>query len=296
MKIATSALFLAASVTALAQQYETTRARITGGGGNGKCSFEVLVDGTVEIEVLGDQARMRSLAGANGQWRKMECNQALPANPAQFGFNPTGGRGKQSLTTNPNDNRGVAVVRIEDSQGGSDTYKFDMTWNGSTGPQSGRNVPGRNGNPGTGGSIFDQGNNNGFPQNNNGGGFPNNNSNNNGSIFNGGGNSNDPVNYQAPGDGYLRRFNNGSDDQLSDGQVNVDRNGRVTVILNSRNNGRIQLNGTVILNNGDRLVANVSGGTMQGAMEILLDTRNRVQELAMTGVGRNRFELRWQPR
>jgi hypothetical protein len=103
------------------------------------------------------------------------------------------------------------------------------------------------------------------------------------------------VNYKAAGDGYLRQFR-GSDDQLSEGQVTVDRSGRVTVVLTSRSNGRIQLNGTVILNNGDRLVANMSGGTMQGAMEILLDTRNRVQELAMTGVGRNRFELRWQPR
>lgn len=290
MKMKSTALFLAVSAIALGQQYVSTRARITGGGGDGKCSFEVLVDGTVEIEILGDQARMRSLAGANGQWRKMECNMALPANPAQFSFSPQGGRGKQTLTMNPVDNRGVAVVKIEDSQGGSDTYKFDLSWKGSTGPQSGRNVPGRNGNPGTGGSIFDPEPANNFPVSTPGGfptsapvpsaAF---------SVWN------DQVNFRAAGDGYLRLFR-GSDDQIGDGQVTVDPSGRVQVALTTRSNGRVQLSGNLILVQGDRLVANMTGGIMQGAMEILLDSRNRVQELAMTGVGRNHFELRWQPR
>jgi hypothetical protein len=52
----------------------------------------------------------------------------------------------------------------------------------------------------------------------------------------------------------------------------------------------------LVLADRDRLVANMAGGEIHGTMEILLDTRNRVQELAMTGVGRNRFELRWQPK
>ena len=290
MKMRSTALFLAISGVAFGQQYESTRAKITGGGGDGKCSFEVQVDGSVEIEILGDQARMRATVGANGQWKKMECNQVLPPNPAQFHYDPTGGRGKQTLALAPNDNRGVALVKVEDSQGGSDTYKFDFSWKGTTGPQSGRNVPGRNGNAGTTGSIFDQPGTNTFPSNGTSN-FPTSTPA-NGGTFAG---WNDQVNFQGTGDGYLRLFR-GSDDQIGDGQVTVDRAGRVQVNLNTRSNGRLQFSGNLILADGDRLVANMTGGTMQGTMEILLDSRNRVQELAMTGVGRNRFELRWQPR
>ena len=245
---------------------QTTRARISGAiGGQGKCSVEVRVDGTADVEIAGDQGRVTALSGQDGQWRRLECNQALPLGVADFKFNPQGGRGTQELAASPNDNRGVAVIRIDDPQGGADNYRFELTWTVANGQSGRNNVPGRTG------SIFDNG------------GFGN------------GNNSNDQVNFRAAGDGYLRLFN-GRDDQINEGFVQVDRSGRVQVELSTRGNGRVRLSGNVILTAGDRLVANMSGGTMQGAMEILLDARNRVQELAMTGVGRSRFELRWQPR
>jgi len=83
---------------------------------------------------------------------------------------------------------------------------------------------------------------------------------------------------------------------LTDAQVTVDRSGRVDVAFTTTRRERIALTGRIVLNDRDRLVADMSGGAMQGVMEILLDSRGRVEELAMTGVGRNRFELRWQAR
>ncbi|MFM2125060.1 MAG: hypothetical protein RL328_1511 [Acidobacteriota bacterium] len=273
MKIQWMAGLLAVAGTVFGQGV-VSRARISGAiGGQGKCSVEVQIDGTANVEIAGDQGRITALSGGNGQWRKLECNQGLPFAVQDFRFSAQGGRGTQELAAGPNENRGVAVIRVDDPQGGADTYRFEITWVAANGQNGRNNVPGRTG------SIFDNDN---FPNNN---GFPN----------GGQPSNNDQVNFRAPGDGYLRQFR-GGDDQINEGFVQVDRSGRVQVELNTRGNGRVRLTGNVILSAGDRLVANMSGGTMQGAMEILLDARNRVQELAMTGVGRSRFELRWQPR
>jgi hypothetical protein len=62
----------------------------------------------------------------------LECNMGLPANPA--GSNSArSGRGKQYIVRQPQENRGIAVVRVEDQAGGSETYRFDLEWRGSTG-------------------------------------------------------------------------------------------------------------------------------------------------------------------
>jgi hypothetical protein len=100
-----------------------------GGGDRGKCTLEVVVDGVAEVEIRGDTANLRTLSGQPAQWRRFECNGPIPNNPGDFRFSGVDGRGRQTLVRDPR-NGGVAVVRIEDPQGGSEGYTFDIEWSG----------------------------------------------------------------------------------------------------------------------------------------------------------------------
>ena len=121
----------AAVITPLCAQTFPRTANVRGGGGGreGRCSVEVVVDGVAEVEIRGNNAMLRNLAGQPPQWRRFDCDGVLPPNPGDFRFQGTGGRGRQTLIRDPR-NGGVAVVRIEDPQGGQDRYAFDITWNG----------------------------------------------------------------------------------------------------------------------------------------------------------------------
>jgi hypothetical protein len=104
---------------------------MTGGGApdRGKCTIEVVVDGAAEVEIRGDSAVLRNLAGQPPQWRRFECNGVMPPNPANFRFAGVDGRGSQELVRGPQ-NGGPAVVRIQDPQSGSEGYTFDIFWGG----------------------------------------------------------------------------------------------------------------------------------------------------------------------
>ena len=106
------------------------RANISGAQGDGKCTFEVEVDGSAEVEIHGDQGDLRTTSGRPAVWRRLVCNQPLPNNPADFRFQGIDGRGRQQLVRDPNSSGGVAVIRIEDPQGGSEGYTGDITWRG----------------------------------------------------------------------------------------------------------------------------------------------------------------------
>jgi len=128
--------------TMFAQKVDVFRAQIKGGGDRGKCTIEVNVDGVAEIEIRGDEGRMRTLSGAASTWRRMECTELLPLNPLEFHFSGVDGRGKQTLLRDPASNRGTVVVRIEDPQSGREGYTFDIEWRGAglvaPGPGPGR--------------------------------------------------------------------------------------------------------------------------------------------------------------
>jgi hypothetical protein len=122
-------LVLAAPI--FAQKVDVFHAQIRGGGDRGKCTIEVNVDGVAEIEIRGDEGRMRTLSGAASTWRRMECTEPLPPNPLDFHFSGVDGRGSQKLLRDPASNRGTAVVRIEDPQSGREGYTFDIEWRGA---------------------------------------------------------------------------------------------------------------------------------------------------------------------
>jgi hypothetical protein len=97
-------------------------------GDHGKCTIEVDVDDVAVVEVFQDQGRLITLSGLPSEWRRMECNQPMPANPEDFRFEGRDGRGRVTLQRDPRQNRGVAVIRIEDPKGGREGYTFDLIW------------------------------------------------------------------------------------------------------------------------------------------------------------------------
>lgn len=249
----------------------------------GKCTIEVVVDGIAEVEIWDIQGRMRTLDGQPSTWRRMDCNISMPSNPLEFRFSPQEGRGRQTLVREPQDNGGAALIRIEDPRGGKEGYKFDLEWRGEGPP-----IPGAR--RGEAGSIFSGVFGGGPAAPGPGARFPN-----TGGFNPPGAGFSGQVNFRGSGDGYFRDFRN-SDQQLTDLEVAIDNAGNVRASLDTRQRYRMVLTGRLLLADGDRLVADMAGTDMRGTMEILLDSRNRVEELSMTGVGRNRFELRWQER
>jgi hypothetical protein len=109
------------------------RATFRGGGGNdtGKCTIEVYVDGTADVEVRGDRAFLRTLSGQPAQWRRFDCSGPMPTNPGEMRFTGVDGRGSQELIQDPGRGRGAAVVRIQDPNGGAEGYTFDLEWRGA---------------------------------------------------------------------------------------------------------------------------------------------------------------------
>jgi hypothetical protein len=114
-----------------AQSTQTMRANIRGGGTGdaGKCTIEVDVDGVADVEIRGETAYIRTLQGQPSMFRRFECTSVLPRNPVDFRFRGVDGRGNVQLVREPNQG-GVAVVRIEDKQGGREGYTFDVEWRG----------------------------------------------------------------------------------------------------------------------------------------------------------------------
>jgi hypothetical protein len=101
------------------------------------CTIEVVVDvAAEEVEIYGDTGTLRTLGGQPSQWRRLECTSHLPVNPTDFAFTGVHGRGRQALSADPRQNRGVAVIRIEDPKSGSEGYTFDIEWCGGSAPAS----------------------------------------------------------------------------------------------------------------------------------------------------------------
>jgi len=120
-------------------QNQRRRMELVGGGapGRGKCTIEIVVDRSAEVQISGDTANLRNLAGSPPRWRRFECTGPLPRNPGDFRFAGVDGRGHQQLVRDPR-NGGAAIVRIDDPGGGSEGYTFDIMWGNAAPPLQGR--------------------------------------------------------------------------------------------------------------------------------------------------------------
>lgn len=124
---------VAGSLTAQTLQRKATF--VNGGNSNGgKCTVEVVVDGSAEVQIRGNTATLRNTGGQSPQWRRFECTGAMPANPPDFRFAGVDGRGRQTLARDPRNGNGTAVVEIQDSEGGAQGYTFDLFWGNGGGP------------------------------------------------------------------------------------------------------------------------------------------------------------------
>ena len=112
----------------------------------GRCTIGLTVDAAAEVEIRGNRANLSNLSGQPPQWRQFACTGAMPANPADFRFAGINGRGRQILVSDPRNNGGAAVIRIEDSSDGAAGYTFEVTW--AIGYAPGQNRGDRGGGPG----------------------------------------------------------------------------------------------------------------------------------------------------
>ncbi len=130
--------WLALSAAVLGAQAQVSdqirRAAISGSRGtSGKCTIEVRVDISAEVDVYGDSGRLRTIAGQPATWTRMECTDPLPYNMTNFRFKGIDGRGSVKLAQDPRNNNGMAVIRIDDPRAGSEGYTFDLEWSGASG-------------------------------------------------------------------------------------------------------------------------------------------------------------------
>jgi len=102
-----------------------------GYNGSGKCTVEVEIDRAADVFVTGANVQIRNLAGGPAMLVRNNCSAPLPFTPAGFQFRGIDGRGRQMLVADPNSNRGTAVVRLEDPDGGRERYTFDLIWSGN---------------------------------------------------------------------------------------------------------------------------------------------------------------------
>jgi hypothetical protein len=263
-------------------QDQIRRAEIRGGGGDGKCTIEVRVDGTAEVAILGDEARLRTLSGNPAQWVRFQCNQRMPTAPNDFRFKGIDGRGRQDLVQAGGGGR-PAVIRIDDPKGGDEGYTFDVEWRGGSDAYGG----------GWGGYNDGYNDGNMRRRGNNG-------------RWNGGNNGrwndrdrdnygwNRELSFRGRGDGYFRT-NSGANDRLDNVDVNISRNGDVRASFRTDRRYDLTLTGRVTNVDRDLVLADVSGPGVRGVMEIRVDG-NRVRDVFMRSNGRDNAELRWNSR
>jgi hypothetical protein len=127
---------LIALATPLHADAVSRRATIVGNGGygGGKCTLQVNVDHAAEVEIWGDAAELRTLAGQSAYWRRFECTAPMPRFAADFRLISVDGRGPTRLVQDPRNNRGRALVRIDDPKAGRGVYTFALQWRGTGGP------------------------------------------------------------------------------------------------------------------------------------------------------------------
>ena len=102
------------------------------GGGDvytGLFRWKGRVDIGCEIEIQEKTHQVEDQGGQGTRERSFEFSDPLPSDGTPVSLRKRDGRGRVELLQTPNDsNDYTAVVRIEDSKGGSDDYEFELRW------------------------------------------------------------------------------------------------------------------------------------------------------------------------
>ena len=101
---------LALAIPGAAQQQMTRQAQINGNAVDGKCTIEIDVDGSAEVEIRGNTGTIRNLSGQRAAWRRFVCNGQMPQNPGDFRFRGIDGRGNVQLLRDPRQARVAGKV------------------------------------------------------------------------------------------------------------------------------------------------------------------------------------------
>lgn len=96
----------------------------------GHCNVRVWVDNRAEVRLRGESIFVNAMEGARGRDEGSECSQPLPYNSVRdFQIRQTAGRSRITLAQDPSRmNNYTAMIAINDTQGGGDTYAFEVTW------------------------------------------------------------------------------------------------------------------------------------------------------------------------
>jgi hypothetical protein len=97
--------------------------------GSGSFHWRGRVDGSDYIELRGDQVNVRHVAALPITEATYDVRRPLPRQALTVQLNKLHGRGKVVLTQQPSSaNNYTAIVFIEDNEGSSDLYEFELTW------------------------------------------------------------------------------------------------------------------------------------------------------------------------
>jgi hypothetical protein len=99
-------------------------------GSSGRLSWRGRVDGEIEIEIRGSSVRERHLSGQPPFGVRTNSGWSLPRRDVNVRVEKLRGRGRVEVVEQPSARNGyVAVIRINDSQGGADDYELEVSWN-----------------------------------------------------------------------------------------------------------------------------------------------------------------------
>ena len=93
----------------------------------GRCTVSVSVQGAADVEIRGDNATLRTVAGPAPQWQRFECTGPLPYSSANLQLRAIEGNGKITLTRDSSSGN-VAIVRITNPEPADPLYTFDLFW------------------------------------------------------------------------------------------------------------------------------------------------------------------------
>jgi hypothetical protein len=118
----------AALILPLGAQPNQLRASLNGNGSptQGKCLIEVVVFGSADLEIRGDDAVLRNTSGQRPEWRGFECTTRVPDYAVDLRVRSIAGRGDVQLIRDPKP--GAIIVRIDGPPGGGERYTFELGW------------------------------------------------------------------------------------------------------------------------------------------------------------------------